>query len=82
MSKRSSWNPPTSGEVWIGKRKLPVVAESLFGEDPVASVKWRRIIAVRGGFVFYNCGGDDNGECRIETFRRWARENEAAPRNA
>ncbi len=77
--KVSSWTPPKSGEVWIGKRQLPVVAESLFGAAPSGSVDWRRIIAVRGGFVFYSNGGDHNGECRIATFRRWARENQAAP---
>ena len=35
------------------------------------SLKMRRVIAVFNGMVVYSKGGDKNGACSIDTFRKW-----------
>lgn len=44
--------------------------------------RFRRVIAVLSGRVFYSTGGDRNRTCSLQTFARWARRVADAPPQA
>ncbi len=36
--------------------------------------RWRRVIRVFQGYVFYSIGGNSNRQCLLATFQRWMRK--------
>lgn len=66
-SERPTPALPAPGEVWVSN------------ELDFEGLRWRRIIDVRGGYVFYSVGGDTNRACLLRTFQVWQRKAKAHP---